>query len=228
MILSIETSGTSCSIAIHRKGELLGYAAYSQDKAHSRLLTVLVQQMLGNLSTSVKALDAIAVSAGPGSYTGLRIGTSVAKGLCFASDKPLIALNTLKIMADSIKNLVAADGLLCPMLDARRMEVYSAVYRADLYELLAPTPIVLEEGSFEEFLAESKVVCFGDGAAKAKGLLEGQKNAVFLPRPVTPDAKDMGRLAYQKFETQAFEDLVYFEPDYIKSFKGVKVNKSLR
>src|SRR5687768_9988971 len=168
LILSLETSTTVCSVALAQDGRLIGQSELRLEKSHSSHITVLIQQLLENTGFTEKDLAAIAVSGGPGSYTGLRIGTSTAKGLCYALDIPLIAVSTLHALAwQTIKYTADPPNyLFCPMLDARRMEVYTALLSDTLVEVLPDQAMVLEENSFQEALEKQKIVFFGSGVAK--------------------------------------------------------------
>ncbi len=228
MILSLDTSTTVCSVALHQPdGTLLGcYELYTERTASSRL-TTLVQDVVVHTGHALSAVSAIAVAKGPGSYTGLRIGVSTAKGLCMALDKPLIGINTLAAMTEQVRPFYAPgestetsdrpDTLFCPMIDARRMEVYCAVYAQDGRELRATSATVLDEASFADLLADNPVVFFGDGAAKARPVLT-HPNAHFPAMQIRPSARTVGALAVQAYAADTFEDLVTFEPYYLKEF----------
>jgi tRNA threonylcarbamoyladenosine biosynthesis protein TsaB len=171
---------------------------------------------------TLNEIDAVAISKGPGSYTGLRIGVSTAKGLCFALDKPLISIGTLQSMAYGLsKNQeiqkYEKNILFCPMIDARRMEVYAAVYDIDNKEIREVGADIIDEHSFNAYLYNSKVIFFGDGAAKCKKALSGHPNAIFYD-DILPSSSNMATLAEHKFIEKQFEDLAYFEPFYLKDF----------
>ena len=222
LILSLETSTRVCSVALHRDGEALACYELFTEKSHSGMLTTLVQQAVEHAGFRLTDLDAVAVAKGPGSYTGLRIGVSTAKGLCFALDKPLLAVNTLKAMALQLADFVPADALLCPQLDARRMEVYCAVFDRSLTVIDATQAKIVDETAFAEQLAEHPVYFFGDGAAKCQPLLASHENARFPATPVHPSARTVGLLATQAYAAGAFENVVTFEPFYLKEFVGTK------
>ena len=226
LILSLETATSACSAALHRQGNLLAYAEVTGEKSHSQRLTLLIEQLLDNAGLTFSQLDAIAVSKGPGSYTGLRIGVSVAKGLCLALDKPLIGINTLEALALQVTACHAdtSHSLFCPMLDARRMEVYTAVFDNHLQSVMPTTALILDESSFAEFLEKQPVFFFGNGAGKLKNLLSHQKQAFFL-EDLHPSARQTGTLASRQFEKQQFEDTAYFEPYYLKEFMGTLSKK---
>ncbi|WP_224997484.1 tRNA (adenosine(37)-N6)-threonylcarbamoyltransferase complex dimerization subunit type 1 TsaB [Cesiribacter sp. SM1] len=220
-ILSIETATKVCSVALHQDGVLVVSQHLHIDKSHSGLLTVLIHNSLQYAGIAMSDIAAVAVSAGPGSYTGLRIGTSTAKGLCYALEVPLIAVNTLEAMAHEVATYAPANALLCPMIDARRMEVYCMLQNKQ-GEIIEPqTPKVIDAHSFEEELQQQIIYFFGDGAAKCKEVLGYQPNAHFVSG-VVPSAVPVGALAHQRWEQQQFEDLAYFEPVYLKEFQGTK------
>ena len=219
MLLSLDTSTTVCSVALHSvEGSLLGcYELFTERTASSRL-TTLVQDVVAHAGYALTDLSAITVAKGPGSYTGLRIGVSTAKGLCMALDKPLIGINTLTAMTEQIRAFYPAGTLLCPMIDARRMEVYCAVYDQDGTQLRETKAVILDENSFADLLTERPVVFFGDGSDKARIVLT-HPNASFPEMQVRPSARTVGTLAVQAYEAEQFEDLVSFEPYYLKEFR---------
>ncbi|WP_053406634.1 tRNA (adenosine(37)-N6)-threonylcarbamoyltransferase complex dimerization subunit type 1 TsaB [Persicobacter sp. CCB-QB2] len=226
IILNIETATPVCSVALFKDGELQALQELFIEKSHSNLLTVVIEQLMKNVGLEMNQLDAVAVSAGPGSYTGLRIGLSTAKGLCHALDIPLIAIDTLSAMVRTVAHTAdRPNALYCPMLDARRMEVYCQLSEAN-GELLEKTqPKVLEDeiNPFTEQLANRQIVFFGNGMPKCKDILQ-HENAVFLEN-ITPSAKGVGLLAEEKYQNQQFESLAYFEPYYLKAFQGTKPKK---
>lgn len=179
------------------------------EKLHSFILEVLKQA-----GKSMEDIDAIAVSKGPGSYTGLRIGVSTAKGLCFALDKPLISVPTLDSMSYVVK--VKKGEFIIPLIDARRMEVYSAVYDANHVQLRKTVAEIIDENSFSEYLNKGKVYMLGDGAEKCTQVIN-HKNATFL-KDIFPSTKEMAKLSATKYQQQEFEDIAYFEPFYLKDF----------
>lgn len=228
LILSLDTSTQVCSVALHQNQALLGCYELLTEKTHSSMLTTLLESVVQQAGFALSDLDAIAVAKGPGSYTGLRIGVSTAKGLCFALDKPLLAVDTLQAMAAQLQDFYPESHVLCPMIDARRMEVYCAQYQAGTLENLRATAAeIIDEHSFEELLNERPVVFFGDGAAKCKPALEQHSNALFPSRLIYPSAKTVGYLASDAFQRQPFEDLVTFEPYYLKEFMGTKPKPKL-
>ncbi len=229
IILSIETSTKACSAAIHQDGKLLSVSELYNEKSSSGMLTTLIEHVVKTASLTLQEIDAVAVAKGPGSYTGLRIGVSTAKGLCFTLEKPLIAINTLEAMAYSMFDVKSTNfsTLLVPMLDARRMEVYCAVYKADTLEVIEPTQAkIIDETSFADLLEKHKIIFFGDGAEKCRATLGANPNAVFLNQTIFPSAKSIGALATRAFELQPFENVADFEPFYLKEFVGTTPKKN--
>jgi len=217
LILSIETSTQVCSVALNKGDVMLGEYKVSEEKSHSRLLTHFIDTILQDCGYKLNDVDAFAVSQGPGSYTGLRIGVSTAKGLCFALDKPLISVNTLESMAHSVNANNIDKRYVCPMLDARRMEVYCAMFDSDTNYVRQTEAVIIEENSFSEVLEKQKVIFCGNGMTKCKIILGMHPNALFIDE-VNPLASSAGSLAYSKFLKKEFEDLAYFEPFYLKDF----------
>ncbi|MCE7994609.1 MAG: tRNA (adenosine(37)-N6)-threonylcarbamoyltransferase complex dimerization subunit type 1 TsaB [Roseivirga sp.] len=226
LILSIETSTNVCSVALTKDGSTLATQKLYLEKSHSTLLTVVIQSLLDHTEVHKEDLSAIAVSKGPGSYTGLRIGVSTAKGLCYALDKPLVAVNTLKAMAQELSQYNSKGMLLCPMLDARRMEVYTALFDADLNEIEPTKALILDESSFLETLAENNVLFFGNGSDKLKSLVGENANAHFVEN-ITPSASAVGVLAARALGEGRAVDVAYFEPFYLKDFRATKPKKLL-
>jgi len=226
LILSIETSTTECSVAISDKGKVVVYEKLFLEKSHANLLTLAIESVASHANIELADLDAIAVSKGPGSYTGLRIGVSTAKGLCYALDKPLIAINTLKAMADEVNCFNTHNMLLSPMIDARRMEVYTALFDADLNEIKGTSAKILDEHSFDETLESTNVLFFGNGSNKFQELVQNKTAAHFIDN-VSPSADAVGRLAFESFNNGTFEDVAYFEPFYLKDFKATTPKKLL-
>ncbi|MBX2964495.1 MAG: tRNA (adenosine(37)-N6)-threonylcarbamoyltransferase complex dimerization subunit type 1 TsaB [Cyclobacteriaceae bacterium] len=215
-ILCLETSAKVCSVALHANGRLITSAEAHVEQSHATRLAPLIDDIVKLSKTDFTQVQAVAVSAGPGSYTGLRIGVSLAKGLCFALKIPLIAINTLELLAYQVRNQVEEDILLCPMIDARRMEVYCMVVNNAFQSVQPIMPKVIDSESFSNFLDVNQILFFGDGAPKCKGVIH-HSNALFLDK-VYPQASKMGELAYQKFESGQVEDLESFEPVYLKEF----------
>ncbi|MEJ6792355.1 MAG: tRNA (adenosine(37)-N6)-threonylcarbamoyltransferase complex dimerization subunit type 1 TsaB [Lacinutrix sp.] len=218
LILNIETSTTNCSVSLSKNGETLHLKEdYSSNYSHAERLHVFIDDTLSNAKIDRSQLNAIAVSKGPGSYTGLRIGVSAAKGLCYALDIPLISISTLEALAHQVK---VDNGVVVPMLDARRMEVYSAIFSSEFEQIRTIEAQILDETSFEEYLSRGKVYFVGNGVEKTKGLLT-HVNAVFIEGKL-PSANQMSKLAYLKYKKSDTEDVAYFEPYYLKDFVALK------
>ena len=215
IILCIETATTNCSVALSVDGNIIALKEdYNNQYSHAERLHLYIEELLLKNNISKLELDAIAVSKGPGSYTGLRIGVSSAKGLCFALEIPLISIPTLDSLAYQIKE---NNGIIISMLDARRMEVYSAIYNAeDKHQIRETKADILDENSFSEYLEKGIVYFLGDGVEKFKAICT-HKNAVFTEGKL-PSANEMGLLANKKFKNSDFEDVAYFEPYYLKDF----------
>ena len=224
VILSIETSTKICSVALHLEGSLLACHDLFLEKSHSSLLTVMVADVLKQCAFSLHDISAIAVSLGPGSYTGLRIGVSTVKGLGYALDKPVIGVNTLEAMAVGSSRFNTDGALLCPMIDARRMEVYCLLMNHELDLIERTQARIIDELSFADYLQDEKILFFGNGADKCREVLRHQSNALFL-EGINPSAMYVGAVACQKFEKKLFEDIAYFEPFYLKDFKPGKPKK---
>ncbi len=222
LILCIESATSVCSVALASGGEMLACKEENARNTHAEHITLFIQDVMKQGGKNLKELDAVAVSMGPGSYTGLRIGVSTAKGLCYALDKPLIAIPTLKSMtwgfANSKQETVNHKPILfCPMIDARRMEVYCAIYDEELKEIRKTAAEIITENSFSELLKDNRVIFFGDGAVKCKEVLSHQANAVFIEN-FSPSAEYMIAIADEKFTEKQFEDVALFEPYYLKDF----------
>lgn len=216
LILSIETSTKVCSVALQKDANLLGLKELYIDKSHSELLAPLMRDLVKECGFSMNDLNAVAVAKGPGSYTGLRIGVSAAKGLCYALEIPLIGVNTLKAMAAGIKKFNFDNYLLCPMLDARRMEAYCLLMDNQGVEIRETQAVILDEHSFSEELSNNGIIFFGPGADKASGFFN--RPGAFHIKNVYPSATGVAQLAYEKFKSKDFEDVAYFEPFYLKEF----------
>lgn len=217
-ILNIETATTNCSVSLSKEGEtFILKEDYGNGYSHAERLHVYIEDVLEQANLGLKDIDAIAISKGPGSYTGLRIGVSTAKGLCFAADKPLISISTLEALSHQVK---AEDGIIVPMLDARRMEVYSAVFDANHKQIRDVQAEVLDETSFADYLATGKVYFIGNGVEKTKTLIN-HPNAVFIEGKL-PSANEMSAMAFDKYKKDDIEDVAYFEPYYLKDFIAIK------
>lgn len=241
MILCIETSTKVCSVALSDNRKLLALKESIDEKhSHAENLTLHIEEIFKQAHVAMKDIDAVAVSKGPGSYTGLRIGVSTAKGVCYALNKPLLAINTLQAMCysdkilylHSLPNLQAelldqsekllpeqaslTPTLFCPMIDAKRMEVYCAVYEKNLSEIKKTAAEIIDEKSFSDLLQNNKIIFFGDGSEKCKSKIS-HSNAIFI-EGVNPSAKSMIVIAENYFSENKFEDVAYFEPFYLKDF----------
>jgi tRNA threonylcarbamoyladenosine biosynthesis protein TsaB len=216
-LLCIETATTVCSVCVTADDKILAHKEINNGFSHAENLHVFIQDVLKEANLSIKQLNAVAISKGPGSYTGLRIGVSTAKGLCYALQIPLISIDTLQSMAYAVASAKKEDALYCPMLDARRMEVYCAVYDKNVETITTVNALVLDEKSVAVFNQNKSIYFFGDGMPKAKELLQNNKNAFFIDA-IFPSAKNMAALAFTKFTKKQFEDVAYFEPFYLKEF----------
>lgn len=218
-IILIDTSTEVCSVALSQNGEILWNKVSEENMNHSVLLAQYIQELMDYMRSKNIPAEAVAVSCGPGSYTGLRIGVSTAKGLCFGVNIPLLAINTLKVMAQGYLNQYGEpDGntWLCPMIDARRMEVYTAFYDNKLSLQREISADIIDERSYTEILSNHKIICFGNGANKCKETLI-HSNASFVDG-ITPLASNMAKLAESAFSGKEFQDVAYFEPFYLKEF----------
>lgn len=216
LILSIDTSTQNCSVALHENGQLITQELVDEEGSHSKSLTLLIEKVMKKAGRALAEISAVAVSNGPGSYTGLRIGLATAKGICFALDKPLICLPTLHVLASAVD--APAGSLLLPMLDARRMEVYAAIYSTALEEVSPQEAHILNQESYQ---SHANVVVFGNGAAKWQESCT-HSSITFLDGPLLPEAQFMGKLAHAAFLNKTFENLVTKEPDYLKEYMGTK------
>ena len=228
-LILIETSTALCSAALAEDGVITSYRESSAPKAHASLTAVFIQEMLEEKGLTIADCDAVCVSKGPGSYTGLRVGVSTAKGLCFGSGKPLIAISTLDILVaqaqipDNLKYIV-------PMVDARRMEVYAAVYEIagqagnDVRQITETAPAIIDENSYSDILEKGKVLFIGDGAGKCADVIK-HPNATFVQ--CWPKASAMLAPAMKAYKEKRFEDVAYFEPFYLKEFVATVSKKKM-
>jgi len=222
LILSLETSVKVCSVAIHENAQLIATAEVHIEYSHASKLAVLINEVSRTANIQLNQLTAIAITSGPGSYTGLRIGTSTAKGLCFSLGIPLISIGTLDLLIHQMSENNSQKAYLCPMIDARRMEVYCQLVNAS-NEIIQPVEAkVIDESGFAEYLRENQIMFFGDGAAKCKEKIS-HPNAHFIDG-VYPAASHMGELVYEKLTKAQFEDVLNFEPHYLKEFMIKKPN----
>ena len=214
IILNIETATKNCSVSIADKGKIVAIKELNNGNySHAEVLHPFIVDILRAANITSDHIDAVAVSKGPGSYTGLRIGVSAAKGLCFAFDKPLISIDTLNSLSYSI---AIDNGFIVPMIDARRMEVYAAVFNEKNQLIREIKADIIEESSFSEYLKSSKVYFLGDGAQKCKETIL-HENAIFVDDKF-PSAKEMAQLSYDKYKKNDIENVAYFEPFYLKDF----------
>ncbi len=212
-ILNIETATKNCSVALAKDGKTIVSKEIAEEGySHAERLHVFIEEIIKEAGIDFQDLSAVAVSQGPGSYTGLRIGVSAAKGLCFALDIPLIALDTLQVLASQA---IVSDGLVIPMLDARRMEVYSAIFNFNFDKIRAVEAEIITEDSFLDF--QETLYFIGDCAEKCKAVLTKQ-NFVFLEEIKYPSAKEMSFLSFEKYKKNDTVDVAYFEPYYLKDF----------
>jgi tRNA threonylcarbamoyladenosine biosynthesis protein TsaB len=215
VILSIETSTSVCSAALHDNGRLLASKELHQPHAAASQLALQVSDLFTETKISKQHVNAVAVSSGPGSYTGLRIGVAMAKGICYGLEAPMIAIESLGVLAAAVPRLMPAD-LLCPMIDARRMEVYCCLYDRTLKAKTKTEAKVIDSESFHEELKTTRIVFFGDGAAKCRAVIT-HPNASFIDK-LYPSAGNMGLGAFERFQEKKFVDLASFEPFYLKEF----------
>ncbi len=219
LILNIETATGVCSVAVALNGEVIASRHDNSGQSHAKLLTTFIEECIHDAGSTLKNLDAIAVSKGPGSFTGLRIGVASAKGLCYALDKPLISVNTLQSMASHFLATSKIDESLwlCPMIDARRMEVYTAFFNSSGEFEIPTTAEIIEEGTFGTILKNHSVNFFGDGTEKVRHLFENEPNAIFHP-DFFPSASGMVPFSEKSYNMNEFEVTAYFEPFYLKDF----------
>jgi len=218
LILNLETATKNCSVSISKDGETIALKEINTGGySHAELLHPFIEEVLKETNNKLSDLDAVSVSKGPGSYTGLRIGVSSAKGICFGNEIPLIAIPTLESMAMSQKG---KSETLVSMLDARRMEVYACIYNSEVKEIRETKAEIIDENSYSEYLEKGKVLFFGDGADKCKDIIK-HKNAEFVDN-IFPSAKQMGQIAEKMYNENKFEDTAYFEPFYLKDFIATK------
>jgi tRNA threonylcarbamoyladenosine biosynthesis protein TsaB len=232
-ILNIETATPLCSVALAIDGQVIAERETFEEKSHSARLTVFIEEILKEQGLQIRDLQAIAIGKGPGSYTGLRIGVSTAKGLCYGTDIPLIAIGTLRIMTHYAKEVCANKSisltdeniLFCPMIDARRMEVFSCLYKVSGEETESISAKIIEDNTYTAHLLTSQVFFFGTGMEKCRPLLS-HPNAFFLDE-IYPHASSLASLSEEKYKKKQFENLAYFEPFYLKEFIATIPKKGL-
>jgi len=220
LLLALETATPVCSVCLALDGKIMALRESTEPNVHSAKLTIFIEEILAQSGLTVSSLGAIAVSRGPGSYTGLRIGVAVAKGLCYGLDIPLIAVPTLRAMAEGMRG-EPIRYLYCPMIDARRMEVYCAVYSEDGQEILPVDARIITEESFSGLLQDHIILFGGDGAAKCRPILGAHQNARFQ-EDFRPSSRYLIPLAEEKMSLNQFENPAYFEPFYLKDFVAGK------
>ena len=225
LILLLETATSSCSVALSENGKIIAFKEANERNIHASHITLFIEELMIKTGKKYSDLKAVAVSKGPGSYTGLRIGVSTAKGLCYALDIPLLGIDTLEAMATGLmaQNDILDSELLIPMIDARRMEVYTGIYRKDLKVIEQVSAKIVDADSFEQFKSKN-LILFGDGADKFKELFSDQSNIRFID--FINSAKDLNFLACRKFSKGETENVAYFEPFYLKDFLLTKSTKS--
>lgn len=219
LILQIETATTCCSVALSENGVVLAFKEENERNIHASKITLFIEDVMLKMGKKFSDLDAVAISKGPGSYTGLRIGVSTAKGLCYALDIPLIAVSTLESMTSHIidsGNFEERNTLFCPMIDARRLEVFTALYDMNLNIVEEVNAKILDENSYEKYLESHNIVFFGDGSDKCKSFFERHENALFVK--LDNSAIQLTRLALSKFNAGKTENVAYFEPYYLKEY----------
>lgn len=217
-LLCIETSTTVCSVAIGNENGILAQKEVNDGYTHAENLHMFIDEVIKDSGLNRKNIDAIAVGKGPGSYTGLRIGVSAAKGIAYALSIPLISMNTLLNLSVGAKKMIQdSEALLCPMLDARRMEVYTALYNRQLEELASTNALIITAESLSNLTSKGKIVLFGDGASKCAELIK-DNSKINIIENIMPSAANMINYCVEQFNNKQFEDVAYFEPFYLKEF----------
>jgi len=219
-LLAIETSTEICSVALSRNKQCLAIVEDDKENSHAEKIVLFIDKVLKQSGLKINTLNAVCISEGPGSYTGLRIGTSSAKGLCDALDIPLISIPTLQSMAWGAREQYPDYQQYCPMIDARRMEVYTAVYNHNLEQIETINSLILDENSYSDFLSKNKTVFFGNGMEKSRPILAKNPNAIFCSTKTS--ARYLLELGYKKYIEHDFADVAYFEPFYLKEFQTIK------
>jgi len=216
LILNIDTATEAAIISISEKDTVIEYVINNNQKDHATFLQPAIKTLLQKINLPITKLNAVAITAGPGSYTGLRVGMASAKGLCFALQIPMICISTLEVLAISVsKHINEASAWFCPMIDARRMEVFTAVYDSDMKEIMKPCAMVLDEDSFKDMLQSNKIYFSGSGMLKLKEILNN-KNAFFIDKVISPDA--MANLSYENHVQNNFANIYSSSPIYLKDF----------
>lgn len=224
ILLNIDTATEVASVCITRNGLSLAFERNDYQKEHASFVHTAIGEMLKKTGLILKDVDAFAVTSGPGSYTGLRVGMASAKGFCYALSKPLITINTLEVMTKAaldLNEIAIKDWLFCPMIDARRMEVFTAIYNSNMESILPPQPIILEENVFEKYIASDKILFFGSGSTKLKSL---QPNLNGMIAAIGHDATHLGKLAEKAFYNRKFADISHSVPTYFKDFHSISMH----
>lgn len=222
LLVNIDTATEVASVCVALNGASLALIKNEQQKEHASFIHKGIAGILQKTGYKLNDIEAFAVTSGPGSYTGLRVGMATAKGFCYALSKPLIAINTLEVMAKGAidtSGKAEKDMLFCPMIDARRMEVFTAIYNADLKVILSPGAVILEEGILNNYMINNKVLFFGSGSKKFREI-ESNPNSVFAEIQIT--AAHLGSLAEIAFRDRIFSDISYAEPTYFKDFHSIQ------
>ncbi len=222
LLLNIDTATEVASVCVTLNGLSLALIKNEQQKEHASSIHTAVAELLNKTGYKLKDIEAFAVTSGPGSYTGLRVGMATTKGFCYALKKPLIAINTLEVMTKAAIDTggKAEKGMLfCPMIDARRMEVFTAIYNADIENLFSPSAVILEESFFNSYMINNRILFFGSGSKKFMGIVSNS-NSVFAE--IQHNAGHLGSLAETAFEKRKFSDLSYAEPTYFKDFHSIQ------
>jgi tRNA threonylcarbamoyladenosine biosynthesis protein TsaB len=215
LILNIDTATEKAGVCLSEDGKMLILEENREQKEHASWLHAAIRKLMGETGFTMGDLDAVAVTSGPGSYTGLRVGMAAGKGFCYSLGIPFITENTLKVMALAAREKVDADSLLCPMIDARRMEVFTAVYQNDMVEYMPTTAMIVDENSFSSFLAAGKLSFFGGGSYKCKPIITST-SATFIES--VHDVGHLGILSFLRYLQKEFTGLAYSEPAYTKEF----------
>lgn len=228
-ILHIESSTAVCSVSLARNGAIVDFEESFEGQNHAKLIGVYIEQLLMRNDLYMKDLSAVAISKGPGSYTGLRIGTSHAKGICYAQQIPLIAIDPLQAMCEQVKKLehfkVSKNSKLIPMMDARRMEVYTATYSSENKLIANTSAKIINQDSFIDEYPNDELIFFGNGASKCKDIIK--RNKVIFIDDIYCSAKNMINLAFEAYKNKVFVDTAYFEPFYLKEFVAITSKKSV-
>lgn len=232
IILNLETATKICSVVLTKNEKVLAKRELNEKNVHAAVLTPFIEEVVKEVGIKLQDLDAVAVSKGPGSYTGLRIGVSTAKGLCYSLDKPLISVGTIESLAhyaaQQLADSITPNHQIYPMIDARRMEVYTAPFSSDLKQLSDVAPLIFDENTFSNLKQDQKLILVGDGSAKTKELFSDNPQ-IEIHEDILCSAEGMVSIAEEKFNHQDFEDVAYFEPFYLKEFiAGIPKVKGLK